>query len=63
METDNGIEVVGEASDGLEAVAKTEECQPDVVLMDIVMPKLDGLGAATPAMFACFLSNYQYQTG
>jgi len=45
LDTDDGIQVVGEASDGLEAVAKTEECQPDVVLMDIVMPKLDGLEA------------------
>jgi len=45
LETDGGIEVVGEASDGLEAVAKAEECQPNVVLMDIVMPKLDGLEA------------------
>jgi len=45
LDTDDGIKVVGEASDGLEAVAKTGECQPDVVLMDIVMPKLDGLEA------------------
>jgi len=45
LETDGGIDVIGEASDGLEAVAKTEECQPDVVLMDIVMPNLDGLEA------------------
>jgi len=45
LQTDDEIEVVGEASDGLEAVAKTGECQPDVVLMDIVMPKLDGLEA------------------
>ena len=45
LQTDGGLEIVGEASDGLEAVAKTEECQPDVILMDIVMPKLDGLEA------------------
>ena len=45
LDTDDGMEVIGEASDGLEAVAKTEECHPDVVLMDIVMPKLDGLEA------------------
>jgi len=45
LETDDEIEVVGEASDGLKAVAKTGECQPDVVLMDIVMPELDGLEA------------------
>jgi len=45
LETDGEIEVVGEASDGLEAVAKAEECQPNVMLMDIVMPKMDGLEA------------------
>ena len=42
----NGIEVVGEASDGLEAVAAAAELKPDVVLMDIRMPNLDGLEAA-----------------
>jgi len=45
LQTDGGIEVVDEASDGLEALAKTGECQPSVVLMDIVMPNLDGLEA------------------
>ena len=39
------IEVVGEASDGAEAVARAEELQPDVILMDLVMPELDGIGA------------------
>ncbi len=39
------IEVVGEASDGIEAVHKTEKLRPDVVLMDINMPKLGGLEA------------------
>jgi DNA-binding NarL/FixJ family response regulator len=41
-----GIEVVGEAEDGLEAVEKTMSLQPDVVLMDIAMPRLGGLEAA-----------------
>ncbi len=40
-----GYSVVGEASDGHEAVALTQALQPDVVLMDINMPKLDGLEA------------------
>ena len=42
----NGIEVVGEASDGLEAVTAAATLKPDVVLMDIRMPNLDGLEAA-----------------
>jgi DNA-binding NarL/FixJ family response regulator len=40
-----GIEVVAEAGDGEEAVARVEELAPDVVLMDIRMPKLDGIEA------------------
>jgi DNA-binding NarL/FixJ family response regulator len=40
------IEVVGEAGDGLEAVERTQQLQPDVVLMDIAMPRLGGLEAA-----------------
>jgi DNA-binding NarL/FixJ family response regulator len=39
------IEVVAEASNGLEAVAEAARCRPDVVLMDIRMPELDGLEA------------------
>jgi DNA-binding NarL/FixJ family response regulator len=40
------VEVVGEAGDGLEALDKIMELQPDVVLMDIAMPRLGGLEAA-----------------
>jgi DNA-binding NarL/FixJ family response regulator len=40
------IEVVAEARDGLEAIAAWRRCAPDVILMDIRMPELDGLEAA-----------------
>ncbi|WP_422444887.1 AAA family ATPase [Thermoanaerobacterium sp. DL9XJH110] len=39
------IKVVGEAADGHEAVSLAEELKPDVILMDINMPRLDGIGA------------------
>jgi two-component system, NarL family, response regulator LiaR len=41
----DGIDVVGEAADGEEAVRQAEALRPDVVLMDLVMPRLDGVGA------------------
>lgn len=41
----DGIEVVGEAVDGEEAVAQAQRLAPDVILMDLVMPRLDGVGA------------------
>ncbi|MFB7507618.1 response regulator [Streptomyces broussonetiae] len=43
--TARGIEVAGEAADGAEAVSATRELRPDVVLMDIRMPAMDGLEA------------------
>lgn len=41
----NGFNVVGEAADGEEAVAKYKELNPDLVTMDITMPKMDGITA------------------
>ncbi len=44
--TDNGFEVVGEAGDGETAVALATDLRPDLVIMDVKMPKLDGISAA-----------------
>jgi NarL family two-component system response regulator LiaR len=40
-----GFEIVGEAADGVEAIERAGELEPDVVLMDLVMPELDGVSA------------------
>jgi DNA-binding NarL/FixJ family response regulator len=45
LDAQEGIEVVGEAGDGREAVQRAKELKPDVILMDIRMPVLDGLAA------------------
>jgi len=45
LESENGFEIVGEAADGREAVAMARSLRPDVVLMDIRMPNMDGLAA------------------
>ncbi len=46
LKVSNEIEVIGEASDGIEAIEKAKKLKPDVVLMDIAMPKLGGLEAS-----------------
>jgi DNA-binding NarL/FixJ family response regulator len=43
--TDQGFDVVGEARDGDEAVRLADELQPDVILMDVTMPEMDGVEA------------------
>ncbi len=59
-----GIEVVGEAANGLEAVAQAKALTPDVVLMDVVMPRLNGIEAtryikkANPSIVVLILSAY-----
>jgi DNA-binding NarL/FixJ family response regulator len=40
------LQVIGEVSDGLEAVQKAEELQPDLIVLDIGLPTLDGIEAA-----------------
>ncbi|NLY78908.1 MAG: response regulator transcription factor [Lysinibacillus sp.] len=45
LKTQKDIEVVGEAKNGVEAVQLVEELKPDIVLMDLVMPEMDGIEA------------------
>ena len=46
MLNESGYEVIGQAGDGLKAIELTENLNPDLVIMDIKMPKLDGISAA-----------------
>lgn len=50
LETDRSIEVVAEASDGMEAVRLCEEQRPDIVIFDIAMPRLNGIDAAAQCL-------------
>lgn len=64
LEDEPDIEVVGEAANGLEAVAVTRALAPDMVLMDVVLPRLSGLEAtkqikqSNPATVVLVLSAY-----
>jgi DNA-binding NarL/FixJ family response regulator len=64
LNAQSGIEVVGQAVDGLDAVAKVAELAPDVVLMDIRMPELGGIEAtrritvATPQIKVLVLTTF-----
>jgi len=46
LENEDGIEVIGQASNGLEAIELSEKLKPDVLVMDLMMPNVNGLEAA-----------------
>jgi DNA-binding NarL/FixJ family response regulator len=46
LQKQHQYEVIGEATDGLEGVRKAEELEPDLILLDIGLPELDGIAAA-----------------
>ncbi len=47
FDSEEGIEVVGVAHDGIQALEMIEEKNPDIILLDVVMPRLDGMGVLT----------------
>lgn len=65
LERDDRFEVVGEAGDGEEAIAKAQELRPDVVMLDIAMPRMNGINAipllhkAAPGLRILVLSGFE----
>ena len=61
-----GVEVVGEAEDGTQAIEETKRLNPDVVVMDIKMPGMNGIDALMgikeyrPSIIVTMLTNYPY---
>jgi len=52
LESEEGFEVIGEAKNGIEAIEKNRELEPDIVLLDISMPEKNGLEAAPEILSA-----------
>lgn len=67
--TEKDIEVVGEAKNGAEAVSKAVELHPDIVIMDLMMPKMDGVEATkellrkAPSVKTILLTTYGTSDG
>lgn len=67
LEEEAGFEIVGEASDGEELVRQAIELKPDVILMDVIMPKLNGIEATKqikselPTSAVLILSAHSYE--
>jgi DNA-binding NarL/FixJ family response regulator len=63
LEVRDDLQIVGEASDGLEAVQKAKELRPDLILLDIDLPTLSGLQVArrlrdqVPSAKVCLLAS------
>ncbi|MEA2452154.1 MAG: hypothetical protein QOG04_864 [Actinomycetota bacterium] len=65
LENDGRFEIVGEAGDGEEAIAKAGELRPDVIMLDVAMPRMDGIRAipllhkASPGVRILVLSGFE----